>query len=435
MEDLVKEVEFAHEIHESKTLDDAIQRSLNESRVKKEIVKYLAHSEDRFFNAIVVAALGGEPNFISVSIDEDPRFELLPRQEFNETFGVLLFDGKQHYYALDGQHRLMSIKTLLEQKEADVPSVPDGFINEEISVIMLVKQEKDEGFMRSYRRIFSNLNRYAKATDLDTNIIMDEDDAIAIITRRLLTDYEFFRWEGKSTDSQKVQTKGKNLRSGDPHFTSLQTLYAMNGVLLHTPKRDREGFNKKEFKQFRPDEDMLDQLYQELVVYWDALLETLPVLKVSPLRMREHNYEDIVASNGEIFDHLLFWPIGQQILADIVRLLLDRRLPDPDDFKVEEAVESLAPLRNIDWKLHSPPWRNLLLVPDMKKKNVWKMRSEDRIKAVAISKKLLYIMSGITEFNDNEDELDLQTDWFALLTPRPTKTEMKEWWSGFIKNG
>ncbi len=431
MEDLVKEVEFAHEIHESKTLDEAIQRSLNESRVKKEIVKYLAHSEDRFFNAIVVAALGGNPNFISVSIDDDPRFELLPRQEFNETFGVLVFDGKQHYYALDGQHRLMSIKTLLEQDEPDTPDIPKGFKNEEISIIMLVKQDKDENFMRSYRRIFSNLNRYAKPTDPDTNIIMDEDDAVAIVTRRLLMDYDFFRWEGRSTDSQKVKTQGKNLRSGEPYFSSLQTLYSMNETFLKTPKREREGFGKKEYKQFRPDEDTLEKLFNELVLYWDALLETLPALSTSPLRMREHNHEDIVNGDGSITDHLLFWPIGQEMLADIVRILLTRRLPDSNTFTLQQATESISPLADVNWELHSAPWKYLLLVPDGKKKNIWKMRNEERNQAVKVGTKVLCAMTGIDELSDSELR-DLKTDWLAMLTPRPSSSESDQLWSSIF---
>lgn len=435
MEDLVKEVEFAHEIHEDKTLDEAIQRSLNESRVKKEIVKYLAYSEDRFFNSIVVAALGGNPNFISVSIDEDPRFELLPREEFNETFGVLAFDGKQRYYALDGQHRLMSIKTLIEQTEAGTPDIPKGFRDEEISIIMLVKQEKDEDFMRSYRRVFSNLNRYAKATDLDTNITMDEDDAIAIVTRRLLLDYDFFRWQGRSVDSKKIQTRGKNLRSGDPYFSSLQTLYSMNNIFLHTPRRGREHkkFEAKtnEFKRFRPEEDIIDQLYNELVVYWDALLSTLPVLKKSPLRMREHNYEDVITGEGNITDHLLFWPIGQEMLAQIVRILLNRRLPDTDNFTLEEAVESISPLTSVDWELHSAPWKYLLLVPDSKKKNIWKMRNEERNEAVKVGIKLLCAMTGIDELSESELS-ELKTDWLAMLTPRPKKDESDRLWASIF---
>ena len=72
-------------------------------------------------------------------------------------------------------------------------------LEEEVSVIMLVRDEADdEEFLRSYRRLFSSLNRYAKPTDQDTNIIMDEDDWVAILTRRLLTEHDFFLWKGRA---------------------------------------------------------------------------------------------------------------------------------------------------------------------------------------------------------------------------------------------
>ena len=183
MEDLVKEVDFASRLYDSKTLDEAIQRTLNEGRVKSEIVNYLARRVDRFFSSLVVAALGGNPTFTPVRITDDERFAVLKAGNVDEAFGVLTFDGGQRYYALDGQHRLKSIKTLIEGGSDDVPPLPPGFLEEEVSVIILVRdQADDEEFLRSYRRLFSSLNRYAKPTDQDTNIIMDEDDWVAILT-------------------------------------------------------------------------------------------------------------------------------------------------------------------------------------------------------------------------------------------------------------
>ncbi len=46
---------------------------------------------------------------------EDDRFELFANDaRMNNTFGVLGFDGTQKYYALDGQHRLAAIKSLID---------------------------------------------------------------------------------------------------------------------------------------------------------------------------------------------------------------------------------------------------------------------------------------------------------------------------------
>ena len=115
--ELSENVKYASEVvYEDRTLDDAMQRVLNESRVKTELVEYLKRQPDRFFSSIVVAALEGNPIFYPVEIADDPQFAIFrDDKRLNESFGVLKFDGTQKYYALDGQHRLSAIKTLLDR--------------------------------------------------------------------------------------------------------------------------------------------------------------------------------------------------------------------------------------------------------------------------------------------------------------------------------
>ena len=124
MKDLVTEVGFASEMYNDKTLDNAIQRSLGDSPVKKDIVQYLGKRDDRFLSSIVVAALGGNPTYAPIDITDDPKFALLKPAGISDSFGVLTFDGGQRCFALDGQHRLKAIKTLLEQNEPNDNSHP-----------------------------------------------------------------------------------------------------------------------------------------------------------------------------------------------------------------------------------------------------------------------------------------------------------------------
>ena len=128
------------------------------------------------------------------------------------------------------------------------------------------------------------------------------------LTRRLIIEHEFFVWEGSPDTSPLLKTKGKNLQSGDTFFTTLQTLYGMNEKLLLTAERDHAGFARREYKQFRPSEEELDRMFGELMVYWEAILAELGVLRSEPGKMRAHDAEP-GDSNG-LSDHLLFWPIG-----------------------------------------------------------------------------------------------------------------------------
>ena len=73
MRELAQNVKFASDVYEDRTLDDAIQRVLNESRVKREIVTYLQRQQDRFFSSIVVAALDGNPKWYGIEIADDSK--------------------------------------------------------------------------------------------------------------------------------------------------------------------------------------------------------------------------------------------------------------------------------------------------------------------------------------------------------------------------
>ncbi len=440
MREIAHEVDLAHDIYQDKTLSDAIQRTLGENRVKKDIVGYLVRREDRFFSSIVVAAMDGKPAWTPLSrIDPSAVPESLAKS-LGETFGILSFCDEPKYYALDGQHRVHAVKLLVNGNTRENP--PAGFDEDFLSVIVVLREDHDVSereWLRRYRRLFSSLNRYAKPTDRDTNIIMDEDDLFAILTRRLITDHDFFRAPGREKESFKVLTKGKNLKSNDSHFTALQTLYAMNETLLTTRERINRGWfsdGGSMDKQIRPEEDFIDDAYAELSAYWDAILETLPDLKRNPLLMRCHDREDYkglapyqrIESVGvhlichaeegwegdlhdHLHDHLVFWPIGQELFAKLVRALLDDGFPQGGRADVERMKSALEPLSRVSWELHDAPWRHLLLVS---RGDHWRMRSEDRKSAAQVAENILRWMLNLDSL-DEEQTTELRKKWQELL--------------------
>lgn len=436
MRELSENVKFGSEIYEDRTLDEAIQRTLNETRVKKEIVTYLKKQPDRFFSSVVIAALKGDPKFYAVEIADDPRLAVFrDDKRLNSSFGVLTFDGTQDYYALDGQHRLAAIKTLLNKQDPLSDGAPEEFQHDEISVVVVVPKTEEPGtmFMRRYRRLFSNLNRYAKATDARTNIIMDEDDAFAILTRRLIMEHEFFMSPGRALESRKVKCDGgKNLKETDAYFTSLETLYGMNKRLLNSRKRsnkgwdpDDEGLALAEFERFRPDEDYLDGLYDELCIYWNGLLEEIPDLHNEPVKMRRHSL-DPDDDSGEDTDHLLFWPIGQEMLADLARDLMDHRMKEDAPVTLKGVREALQGLGQQEWRLHQPPWRYFLLTQDENTKK-WRMRSEERTDAVRIGRRIMNWL--LWEELDKDGVATLKDEWAVKLIPAQHQAERDKMWA------
>lgn len=392
---------------------------MDESRIKQQIVNFLSRRSDRFFASLVVAAIGGNPQWNAIS------------SRFGESFGELSFEVDPRYYALDGQHRLKAIQELM----ADPAGAPPGFADEQLSVIVVVREHQsvdDALWLQRYRRLFSSLNRYAKPTDADTNIIMDEDDVVAIVTRRLITDHGFFRTPHPEQKAFRVLTKGKNLKSGAPHFTSLQTLYEVNKTLLMTTERRRQWGRAKDlrvFLQFRPEENEIDRYYQTLSNCWDALLRAVSILSEAPERMRTHDLPD---PNPDGFrDHLLFWPIGQELFAETVRALLDGAGLG-DDAEVASMEAALGPLAEVPWDLHNAPWCYLLLVPTTPEEDSWRMRSEDRKPALDLAGRLLRWIVGLDALDEDDIET-LRKDWKNLLYPEPPQeSRIEEMWQEIL---
>ena len=420
MREVANEVNLATDEWEDPTLGDAIQRELNESRVKGGLVNYLAQREDRFFSSLVVAAVGGNPSFEPVAPPGWVKYK-----SFQESVGLLAFDDNPKYYALDGQHRLQAIRDVL----ADSRGAPEGFGVEQVSVIVVAREEQHENedvWLQRYRRLFSSLNRYAKPTDRDTNIIMDEDDVFAIVTRRLISDHRQFRAAGRQRDSFRVLTKGKNLKSGASHFISLQTLYAVNAILLTTPDRERRLGGAKGLKaslQFRPEEHLIDADGASLKRHWDAILAVVPSLAEDPAKMRAHRIPDPNPDGYQ--DHLLFWPIGQEMFAGVVRWMLNRAGLG-EDATVAEMMQPLAPFGAVPWELHEPPWRHLLLVK-VDEASDWRMRNEDRKAAVALAERLLRWVAGVDD-HDEAGLAELRQSWAELLYPPLAKPAADAEW-------
>lgn len=428
MKEIASEVRFASEVYTDRTLDEAIQRYLDDTRVKKYIVSYLNRRPDRFFSSIVIASIGGNPHFYDVRVTDDERFVMLADQDIDQSFGILTFKGDQKYYALDGQHRLKAIKVILDRSQPESREMPDGFPDEEVSVIMVVNPaaETDEAYLQSYRRLFSSLNRYAKPTDRDTNIIMDEDDAFAIVTRRLITEHEFFKWEGeKQKESPIVCMKGKNLRENHSYFTSLQTLYEMNETLLSSSYRAGKGWfitprehaipNREVYRQFRPDEEILDNYYSELARYWDALLLALPDLRNDPKSMRVHSLDTDNRTGSNLMDHCLFWPIGQILGISIARQLMDQRIGDTRESTVKELENAISRLASVNWELHDPPWLGMFLIRDEESAN-WRMRSEDRKVCTEILERIVAWQIGLDPLDDaGKEALRIKWATYVLL--------------------
>jgi len=429
MREVTAEVDFASSVFTEPTLSDHMQRPLRSTRVKKHIVGYLRSQNDRFFGSLVVAAVGGAPRWHPFEIPDDPASPVLAHGSvFSGYLGLLTFGDDPKYYALDGQHRLAAIRRIVQSDQDH--DFREAFSKETISVLVLFPSgaegadEADSGWQQRYRRVFSSLNRWTKATGQVTNIIMDEDDRFAIVTRRLISEHELFRAPGPDSESFRVLTKSGQLKATSDHFITLKTLYDVNTHLLLSA--DRRALGQWDLKgqkalllQQRPTEEELEGFFTELCAYWDGLLDVFPALgERRPSRMREH---DSSKHDSGRTDHVGFWRIGQMVLVRLVREVLDQKMAgEVTPRRVAAALKCMA---NVPLELHKVPWRHVLLVgPD--EGGAWKMRSEDRKPAENCCLRLCLWMSSVLEAN----EARLRAEWENLLYPRPVASEVETLW-------
>ncbi|HEX3557904.1 MAG TPA: DNA sulfur modification protein DndB [Pyrinomonadaceae bacterium] len=349
---IARECRLAEEISTHADLDNVIQRAL-EDRVNREMVPYLLKEKQRFYGALVVAVYGGDPEFSPVKVEEHELLDDTNKSTYG--FGLLRFDGSQIYYALDGQHRLKSIQEAIK--------IDADLAKEEISVIILKHEETKAGMQRT-RRLFSTLNRRAKPTSAGMNIAIDEDDSVAVVTRRLVKENKYLKElvlaDIKSINSKQLNPSKKN----DSYITTLAGLYETNETLL-------SGFDgglnvDKEFKQFRRSYQEIDSYYAYLENIWMKLLETCPgfdaVLagKKTPGDLRKRQDEEghtVLGDDGKPIagGNVFARPMGQFVIAEVLRSV------SINGKSVEDAIDTI--MSEIPMDIDEAPWVNVIWNP------------------------------------------------------------------------
>ena len=390
MSDIAKRINVAGEIHKSDTLKKYIQRELDASNHSAKIKEYLLSQQQRFFNSLVIGVYGGAPKFFELEINYDDDYfqDINFPIEFEGILGFLFLEGSEALFAIDGQHRVVGIRQALEKDEGNILE------NEEVSVIFVAHKNDDAGMVRT-RRLFTTLNRYAKPVNKFEIIALDEDDAIAIVTRRLIEEHPLFR--------DKISlAKQKRISSGDKkNVTTIITLYDVMDIYL----RDRlRGW--KDFKRKRPDENLLEEFYDRSNNFWNTLIENFPALmfasKGEPKKnlVQEYRHE----SGG----HLLFRPIGLQIVVKVIKKFTTSGL---------SLSESVGLLSRIPLNIAEEPWSGLL----------WDPTNQRMITAAEnqkVAEKIIYfgLDGNLGDYQTNPEAL--RTELIGILNREDTPDEI-----------
>lgn len=243
--EVAKLVEFVEEIDEwddHTEPEGKAQRKLNVQRVEREMVPYLLNSADHFYSALTVEVRPPLDDIAGAAIPFEAIGTPFPG---GVAFGNVILDGTQMLYALDGQHRLQSIKRAIRLN----PSLA----RDQITVILVPFRS-----LKQSQLLFSDLNRFAKSPSKSINLLFSHRDPIVMVAKRLMGEVEFLRG--------RVELESTSLSKQTPYVITLSTLYEITRALLGSRHLDDEHTIADEVARQRP--------------VWEYLVNVVPQWKL-----------------------------------------------------------------------------------------------------------------------------------------------------------
>ena len=318
----------------SESVEERYQREINYKRVREQIAPYVANDKDRFFNALIVDILNPE----NVSFDPLSSLVKLPTlySPFGDTIGMLTLKGNEQLVPLDGQHRLAAIKFALygmDEKGEHIPEIrPNPDIGNDDITLILVKHEKVKA-----RKIFNKVNRYAKAVSKADNLLISEDDFIAILSRQI----------SDKTLKGLVNIKSNTIPDNSNDLSTLSTIYEssleyLSESVLHPTKVNTE---------FLPDEATKNLWRSELEKLWRQLIKSIDVLHDALEDSEDSGRQKRIELRKS---YIIMKPVVQFALVSAIRRLMLRGT---------SFDHALSKAGNLDWGFNNPEWERVAILP------------------------------------------------------------------------
>ena len=319
--------------------EEKFQREINYKRVATHIAPYLAHDDDRFIGAFICEVRQHDEMEFESLVDAGVKFpKALPNSLMNK-FGILYLSGSEIMIPLDGQHRLAAIDFAIsgkDEKKNDIKGLtPNPAVASDTCTVILIRHDLEKA-----RKIFNKVNKYAKPTSKADNLITDDSNYIAVITRESII--------GDIIPSRIVKTgSGNTLPDGAPEFTTLATVYEIN-------LRVEEAYTGR-----KPDLTVLPRpedkalAIQTLEDFWGKFIEIEPYLHslADPTEEGDERRKEIRRAS------VACKPIVQRALAEVI-LEMHCGSDDADKLSVAETVTRL---NTLDWGPDNPTWQGILL--------------------------------------------------------------------------
>lgn len=349
---------------DQRTIEEIVQRPLDWSR-QLPLTIYIAGRPAHKFP--VITAVLTEP---WVDQPGAPEWEKGTDGEMRATRSVTTFEALDtngqigllkltdaFLYALDGQHRLIGLKGLVELIEGRFvvknrkgqPKANQSLSTEDLAemyhfsttgleqlkleqigveVIPAVREgETREEARRRVRSVFTHVNKTAVRLNAGQIAQLDEDDGFNIVGRTAAVEHPLLKATPARSEHPRVNWQNATISAKSTVLTTLQTLTEMAKGYL----KEREPFSSwthegemKDLIPVRPPDEQLDEglkAFKALLTAFGTLpsVSELDRGKTTP---EFRNFSDPEGNTPSGQAHLLFRPIGQIALAEAVGMLV-----------------------------------------------------------------------------------------------------------------
>ncbi len=350
--ELIDRVGIAKEMPEwpDMTAEEKMQRECDIRRIVEEIVPYVIEDPDHFFSSLIIDIYSGFEGIIFEPFSDVVKGLPYAYRARTQDIGFITLPGKERLIALDGQHRLLSLRIAIRgtmgipagmkapQAANNLQPHPE-LASDELCVIFVEHTDTAK-----IRKIFNKINKYAKQTSRSDNIITSDDDTFAVISRRLIREGEPLAPIGKI---ELVNWKSNTLSQRSKNLTTLSALYTVAETILK-----EYNFSSKAL----PDEERLERAYQQVANFWRVSLDKIDAFR---------KYLALTAENLPVSplreENLLLKPVTQMALAHAALFAQRHGL----------AWEDVAGrLNRIDWSFENDLWFNLMIIGSANKKMI-----------------------------------------------------------------
>ena len=396
---------------DERTIDEIVQRPLDWTR-QLPLAIYLAGRAHHKFPVLLVVMtddwvdepyaeewerIGNDPSQWRARRDATEFTPLDSRR----TIGLLEIRGR--LFALDGQHRLMGIRGLIElirdgriaRKRRDNQPTRDTYTREElattynfdahdveriaderigIEVIPAVKRgETRAEARRRVKSVFTHVNKHATPLTPGQVAQLDEDDGFSIVARRAAVAHPLLRTTPERARNPRVNWQSSNIANRSTVLTTLQTLTEMTEGYLRTrePFASWNAARLKGLVPVRPDDEELQLAEEEFAELLDQLMvlpsfasleRPDPEERCSTRHHRLFTWEPLTddARGPRGTGNVLFRPVGQVVLARALGRLVAQGRSLEELLELVAAYESAGGLAIDDPR---NPWWGVLYDP------------------------------------------------------------------------